>query len=350
MDAISFFLVRYGDLHRRRVDDMLSGLSEAQVRGRPHPGVNTVAWLLWHAARIEDVGVNRFVADRSQVLDEAPAGPSPVRIPVGTPVSLAKVALWIGISLLLPFSAPEAAPLSVRLPEGNVRGFLALRSLDGTAVAHGEFHQKPQGNLVDSRLVLNFKDGSLYDETATFSQEKVFRLEAYRLLQRGPSFPTMEVSFERKAGRYQARTQEKKGDEEKAASGELQMPDDLYNGMALILLKNLPPGAAATAQMAAFTPKPRLIKMQLSPEGEGSVLVGGDTKRVTRYLVKLEIGGLTGVIASLIGKKPPDLRYWFVTGDVPAFVRFEGAMFLNGPVWRLDLATVEWPKAKPGNQ
>ncbi len=70
MDAISFFLVRYGDLHRLLVDDVLSGLSEAQVRGRPHPSVNTVAWLLWHAARIEDVGVNRFVADRPQVLDE----------------------------------------------------------------------------------------------------------------------------------------------------------------------------------------------------------------------------------------------------------------------------------------
>lgn len=70
MDAIGFFLVRYGDVHRLLVDDLLSGLSEAQVRGRPHPGVNTIAWLLWHAARIEDVGVNRFLADQPQVLDE----------------------------------------------------------------------------------------------------------------------------------------------------------------------------------------------------------------------------------------------------------------------------------------
>ena len=70
MDAISFLLLRYGDLHRGLVDDLLSRLSEAQVRGRPHPGVNTVAWLLWHTARVEDVGVNRFLADRPQVLDE----------------------------------------------------------------------------------------------------------------------------------------------------------------------------------------------------------------------------------------------------------------------------------------
>src|SRR2546422_6855967 len=70
MDAIDFFLIRYNELHARLTDDLLSGLSDAQVRGRPHPGVNTVAWLLWHAARVEDVGMNRFVGDRPQVLDE----------------------------------------------------------------------------------------------------------------------------------------------------------------------------------------------------------------------------------------------------------------------------------------
>lgn len=63
--------------------------------------------------------------------------------------------------------------------------------------------------------------------------------------------------------------------------------------------------------------------------------------KTKRSLVKLKIGGLAGVIASLVGKSPPDLRYWLVTGDVPAFVRFEGAMFLNGPVWRVEMTTLE---------
>jgi len=31
--------------------------------------VNPIAWLLWHAARVEDVGVNRFITDGRQVLD-----------------------------------------------------------------------------------------------------------------------------------------------------------------------------------------------------------------------------------------------------------------------------------------
>jgi hypothetical protein len=263
----------------------------------------------------------------------------------GLTTSAAWTALLLLTSVpLLPFVL-EAAPIGVRLPEGNLRGFLVLRSGAGEPIAYGELNQKPGAGLITSRLLLHFKDGSVYDETATFSQREVFTLEAYRLVQHGPSFPTTDVGFDRKSKRYQARIQEKKGGAEKSAAGELEMPADLYNGMALVLLKNLSPGAAATAQMAAFTPKPRLVKMHITEEKEDRVLLGGVAKKAIRYLVKLEIGGVAGVIASVIGKTPPDLRYWLVAGDVPAFVRFEGAMFLNGPVWRLELTTVDWPKA-----
>jgi hypothetical protein len=248
------------------------------------------------------------------------------------------------ISVLLACSGVQADPVRVRLPEGNARGFLVLRSPDGNVIAEGELRQKPVGAAVESRLILKFKDGSFREEATTFSQKEVFRLESYRLVQRGPSFPRTEISFDRKSGRYQALTQEKKGDEEKTATGPLDMPADLYNGMALVLLKNLPASGPTTGQLAAFLPKPRLIKMVLGPEGEDPVVAGGEAQKAVRYLVKLEIGGLTGAVATLIGKDPPDLRYWLVAGDVPAFVRFEGGMFLNGPVWRLEQTPVKWPK------
>ena len=70
MDATDFFLVRYAQVHQVLSDPALKQLSESQLRGRPHPRVNTIAWLLWHMARVEDVGVNRFVADGPQVLDD----------------------------------------------------------------------------------------------------------------------------------------------------------------------------------------------------------------------------------------------------------------------------------------
>ena len=68
-------------------------------------------------------------------------------------------------------------------------------------------------------------------------------------MQYGPSFPTSEVSFDRKSGQYKARSQVEKDDKQKVAGGKFEMPDDLYNGMALILLKNLPGEAGATVHM-----------------------------------------------------------------------------------------------------
>ena len=40
------------------------------MRQRPHPQVNSIAWILWHLTRVEDAGLNRFVVDGSQVLDD----------------------------------------------------------------------------------------------------------------------------------------------------------------------------------------------------------------------------------------------------------------------------------------
>jgi hypothetical protein len=92
MDAVDFFLLRYEVIHRSLLDDLLKGLTETQIRGRPHAGVNTIAWLIWHAARVEDVGVNRFIVDGTQVLDDGWLGRLGVdRRDVGTGMSDAEV-------------------------------------------------------------------------------------------------------------------------------------------------------------------------------------------------------------------------------------------------------------------
>jgi len=53
------------------VDRTFADLTDAQMRVRPGKGVNSLAWLLWHMARTEDVNVNLVIVDRRQVFDEA---------------------------------------------------------------------------------------------------------------------------------------------------------------------------------------------------------------------------------------------------------------------------------------
>jgi hypothetical protein len=144
--------------------------------------------------------------------------------------------------------------------------------------------------------IFRFKDGSLYDETVTFSQRNVFRLLSYRLVQRGKSFPAAsETSFDRNTGRYQVHSGT---GNEKRTEGTLDLPEE-----------NLPSGTNATGHLLAFTPKPRLLKSELRAEGGDKYFVGDMAHNATRYLIKLEIGGLAGRVAGWLGKVPPELRY-----------------------------------------
>src|SRR5439155_20033428 len=70
----------------------------------------------------------------------------------------------------------SAEPVAVRHAEGLVHGFLVLRSPQGALLASGDLIQTARGNRVTNRLGLRFKDGSLHDETAVFSQAGHFQL------------------------------------------------------------------------------------------------------------------------------------------------------------------------------
>jgi hypothetical protein len=49
-------------------DQVFRGLTDQQAR--PSKGLNSLVWLLWHMARVEDFGVNVIVTAGQQVLDE----------------------------------------------------------------------------------------------------------------------------------------------------------------------------------------------------------------------------------------------------------------------------------------
>jgi hypothetical protein len=97
------------------------------------------------------------------------------------------------------------------------------------------------------------------------------------------------------------------------------------------------------------TPKPMLIKLQIHAEGEDSFTAGTVTYKATRFNVHVDIGGLKGAVANLIGKEPPDTRVWILPGDCPSFVRAEGSMYDGGPIWRTELVSPIFPNGGPGS-
>src|SRR5262245_32436427 len=248
-------------------------------------------------------------------------------------------ALALGSAQTLMTGPALAEPVTVRHVESIVNAFLVLRATNGDVLAHGELTQAPiKGNRLSSRLVFRFKDGSLWDDRVTFTQNKVFRVMSYHHIEHGPSFPeSIEASYDRDTGRYKAKV------DDKTAEGSIDLPEDLHDGMTLALLKNLSPGTTATGRMLAFRPKPHMLSTEIRAEGEDKFFVGDVAHTATRYLVKIDLKGLTGVIATVIGKDPPDLRYWITTGPAPGFVKLEAPMFLKGPIWRVEFAAPRWP-------
>jgi len=230
---------------------------------------------------------------------------------------------------LLWASPARSTPIAVQYQEGLVRAFPVLRTTDNEMLAQGDFAQVARGDQVTARLVFRFKDGSLYDETVVFSQRDRFTLLNYRIVQRGPSFPeTLEASIDRQTGRYEVRYRADEESAEEHLSGTLALPDDAYNGMLSLIVKNLRPGASETVSIVAFTPKPRVVTLQLLPLATESVPAG----EVVRYHIRPKLG----LFLSLLVTDVPDTRIWILPGEAPAFLKAEGPLYFMGPIWRVE--------------
>jgi hypothetical protein len=78
MDAKELFLDQHAVVHSAAVggnkasaaERALGGVSDDQMRVRPREDLNSIAWILWHIARAEDIILNPVLAGRSQVLDD----------------------------------------------------------------------------------------------------------------------------------------------------------------------------------------------------------------------------------------------------------------------------------------
>ncbi|HEX9201971.1 MAG TPA: hypothetical protein VF865_20615 [Acidobacteriaceae bacterium] len=241
-------------------------------------------------------------------------------------------------------SSASAEPVPVRHLEGTVHGFLALRSEEGKVIAVGDLFQVVHDDKVTSRLVFHFKDGSLDDETAVFSQRGTFQLITDRHIQKGPSYPRpMDLSIDVRRGQVTSRSTGKDGKEE-VKSEHMDLPSDLVNGLVLSITKNILPETPETkVSMLVATPKLRLIKLAISPRGEEPFSLVDSQRKAMRYEIKIELGGVAGIVAPIVGKQPPNIQVWIAGGMAPAFVREQGPLYEGGPIWNIQLTSPIWP-------
>jgi hypothetical protein len=262
----------------------------------------------------------------------------------------------IQIALLLacvfqPIALP-AESVAVRYREGVGHGFLVLRTPDGKPLADGDSTQVVRGDLVTSKMSFKFADGSIYEETTIFSQRGTFRLLNDHVVEKGPQFkPPMETSIDATTGQVTVRYTDDHWNE-KVLTEKLALPPDVANGMLFTLLKDVEPSVPqTTVSYVAATPKPRLVRLNIIPQNQVPFSIGNHTHKATRYLITVKIGGLAGLIAPLVRKKPPNMQAWVLAEGAPAFVRYDGPLYRDGPTWRMELAIpAAWPSSAANSQ
>ena len=237
-------------------------------------------------------------------------------------------------------AALKCDSVSVRYKEGLTRGFLVVRTQDGRVIADGDSSQVADSDRVTTHLTFRFKDGSTDEETTIFSQRGTFKLLSDHVLQKGPAFkqPT-ETSIDATTGQVIVRYRGDDG-KEKVVTERFDLPPDLCNGLLLTLLKNVRPSTPkTTVSYLATTPKPRIVRLVITPQGEEAFSTGITKHKAINFVVKVDIGGVAGVIAHLEGKQPPDSHVWVLVGEAPAFVGLEGPFFGEDGIWKIDLVS-----------
>jgi hypothetical protein len=221
---------------------------------------------------------------------------------------------------------------------------VTLKTLDGTRLADGDVIQTARGDRVTTQLVFHFKDGSIHDETVVYSQGQRIRLMTYHLVQKGPAFPRpLDMSIDGRSGQVTVRYAE--DEKQKIETEQIDAPADLANGLIPTMLRNVQTGASPmTVSFVVPTPKPRLVKLAITAAGDEPFSTGGAVRKATHYVVKVEIGGISGMLAPLVGKQPPDSHVWILRGEAPAFVKSEQPLYLGGPLWRIEVVGPVWPR------
>ncbi len=250
----------------------------------------------------------------------------------------------LALAILAITTSAEQIPVIHR--QGALHGLLLLKDDRGRDIAIGDQTQVAEGNEIHSRLIFRFRDGSIDDETTVFRQDSVFQLLRDHHVQEGPSFPKpVDVMIDVPAG--EVAWVETSGKQKQSKSQHMDLPPDLANGMIQLLVADYPRDTPEL-KMSYLTAgsKLRVVGLTVKPDGADRVLLGWTSRRAPRFDVHIEIGGLAGAVAQVIGKQPPDIFLWALDGSVPQLIKMMGQLYQDGPVWTMVQTAPRWPTVK----
>ncbi|AFL90223.1 hypothetical protein Terro_4015 [Terriglobus roseus DSM 18391] len=245
---------------------------------------------------------------------------------------------------LLSIGLASGETIPARHRQGSVHAMLLIYNEAGKLVGVADDTNVARGKTWVSRLTMRFRDGSLDDETTVYTQGKNLRVVSDHHIQKGPSFPK-PIDTTVNAASGNVTWHEMKDGKDEVKTDHMDLPLDLANGLLPLVIQNFPSGVdEVKVGYVASAPKPRLIKLAISRDGQSGFTIGGERRKADTFKVHFELGGIVGVIAPIIGKDPGDLHIWALGGDAPTFIRMNGELYNGGTVYDVELSGPSWAK------
>lgn len=241
------------------------------------------------------------------------------------------------IAALLFFS--PAAAIETTVVEGLNRGFPALRDLDGKTMAHGDFAQWVENDLLHVRLTYDFINDRRVEEEARFRQSPQLVQESWswRELRDGTLLRRFEVDF--RSGKAIAEKREEKDLQRWSEKLEIE-PGRSFGGIGFVLAtrnlrERLIDGEAVELQAVGFMPQPRAVSVEISYRGRDRMRMSDRTVQGDRFRIHPQIPWLARIFI-----EAPDTHIWLANPPAPGFLRMEGPLMEpDDPIIRVDLLT-----------
>lgn len=221
-------------------------------------------------------------------------------------------------------------------PEGASRGFPAMLDSSGKKIADGDFTQWLEGGLVHVKISYDFGRAHRIEEKDVFRQQPTVVQEQWSW---------QESKDNKLVRRYQVNFESRQATAEKQEENRLKrwssnikvQPARTFTGFAFTpaikgLRARLVRGEKVELQAVGFTPKPRVVTVEISYGGLDQMEMGQRKIVGERFVIHPKIPTVAKPFV-----KVHDTKIW-LTPPPSAFLRWEGPLLEQSePIVRVDL-------------
>jgi len=222
-------------------------------------------------------------------------------------------------------------------PAGAIHGYPVLSDSNGKKLANGEFRQWLEGNQLHVMITFTFPDGQSYEENVLLRQQPEVVQERWSWKESSNGKIQREFKVDLVEGTATAHLAAPENDFSEKIDIE---PGRTFVGFGFeVALSNLHDrlvkGEQIELQAVGFTPKPHVIRVNISHAGLDKITIGDRTFHGDNFLIHPELPAVLKLFVHA-----PDHHIW-LTNPVPAtFLRWEGPIVLpSDPIVRVDFAS-----------